>query len=87
MDDQWNLFLIDHSRALIDAKDMAVALEHVERELWDRMLALDEPALTDALGRWLERGAIRAMLVRRDRMKAAIDTLVNTKGEAAVFVR
>ena len=87
VDDDWNLFLIDHSRAFITDKDMAVKMEHVDRELWDRIQALDEPQLSAALGKWLERGSLRAMLARRDRMKIEIDKLIAAKGESAVFVR
>jgi hypothetical protein len=87
VDDDWNLFLIDHSRAFISDKGLAVALEHVDRNLWMKMLALDEPALQSAIGQWVDRGDIRAMLVRRDKMKVAIDALVKEKGEGAVFVQ
>ena len=87
VDDDWNLFLIDHSRAFIDDKGLAVALEHVDRTLWTKMVALDEPSLTGALGSWIDRGSIRAILARRDRMKTAIDALVKAKGEAAVFLQ
>jgi hypothetical protein len=86
IDDEWHLFLIDHSRAFISSKELPWPLVHVDRPLWKRMLALDEPALTTALGAWVGRGEIRAILARRDRMKAAIDALVKKHGEAAVFV-
>ena len=87
VDDDWNLFLIDHSRAFISDKDLAVKMEHVDREFWDRIQALDEPGLTAALGKWVDRGGIRAMLARRDKMKMAIDKLVAGSSEAAVFVK
>jgi hypothetical protein len=87
VDDDWNLFLIDHSRAFVTDKDLAVKMEHIDRGLWNRILALDEAQLTGAIGKWVERGSIRAMLVRRDRMKTAIDKLVAASNEAAVFLR
>jgi hypothetical protein len=87
VDDDWNLFLIDHSRAFVGDRDLAVKMEHIDRELWDRMLALDEPALTGAIGKWVERGSVRAMLARRDKMKIAIDKLVAAGGEANVFLK
>lgn len=87
VDDDWNLFLIDHSRAFLGDRDLAVKMEHIDRALWDRILALDEPALIGAIGKWVERGSIRAMLARRDKMKAAIDKLVAAHGEAAVFLQ
>ena len=87
VDDDWNLFLIDHSRAFLSDKDLAVKMEHIDRELWDRILALDEPALKGAIGKWVESGVIRGMLARRDKMQAAIDKLVAASSEAAVFLK
>jgi hypothetical protein len=87
VDDDWNLFLIDHSRAFLDSKDLPVKMERIDRDVWDRMLALDEAALTAALGNWVDRRSIRAIVARRDRMTAAIDRLVRNSSEAAVFVR
>ena len=86
VDDDWHLFLIDHSRAFTDDKGLVVKMTRIDRGLWDRMVALDEPTLAAALGPWLDRAAIRAMLARRDRMKAAIAAMVQRDGAAAVFV-
>jgi hypothetical protein len=87
VDADWNLFLIDHSRAFVTDTKLRNELTRVDRELWERMLALDEPTLTKALGAWIDRGAIRAMLKRRDAMKKAIDTLVGSSSEAAVYIK
>ena len=87
VDDEWNLFLIDHSRAFIDDRGMAVPLEHVDRGLWERMAALDEAAVTAALGQWIDRRSIRSLLARRDKMKTVIEGMVKARGETAVFVR
>lgn len=86
VDDEWHLFLIDHSRAFTNDKALVVKMTRIDRRLWDRMLALDEPTLVTALGAWIDRDAIRAMLARRDRMKAAIAAMVRRDGAAAVFV-
>ena len=88
VDDDWNLYLIDHSRAFINDKDLAVKMEHIDREFWNRMLALDEPTI-DRSHRQVGRkgGSIRAMLARRDKMKIAIDKLVAANGEATVFLK
>lgn len=87
VDDEWNLFLIDHSRAFVGVNALPMKMEHVVGELWDKMRALDEPTLTTALGAWLDRPTIRAVLSRRDKMKTAIDALVKKNGEQAVFIR
>ena len=86
VDDAWNVFLIDHSRAFVTTKDLPAKFMHVDRSLWNRMRVLDEPALTACLGAWMDRSAIRAVLARRDRLGAAIDALVQKNGDAAVFV-
>ncbi len=83
VDDDWNLYLIDHSRAFITEKKLPFVMVRVDGELWDRMLALDEPALTTALGKWLDRGMIRMILRRRDAMKVVIDDLVKRVGPQA----
>ena len=86
VDDDWNLYLIDHSRAFISDKKLPQTMIRIDSELWDRMLALDEPGLTAALGNWIDRGSIRAMLRRRDAMKTAIDGIVKRLGPQA-FVK
>ena len=86
VDDDWNLFLIDHSRAFISDKDLPWPLEHVNRPLWNKMLALDEATLMPALQKWVGKGEIRALLARRDKMKVMIDGLVKKNGERTVFI-
>ena len=83
VDDDWNLYLIDHSRAFIEDRKLVSEMNRVDTELWEKMLALDEPTLTAALGKWLDRGMIRALLRRRDAMKVVIDGLVQKYGDSA----
>jgi hypothetical protein len=86
VDPDWNLYLIDHSRAFITDKKLPFTMVRIDQELWERMLALDEPGLTTALGSWLDRGSIRAMLRRRDAMKVIIDGMVKKLGDQ-VYVK
>jgi hypothetical protein len=87
VDQDWNVFLIDHSRAFVTTSDLPAKFTHVDRDLWTRMCRLDEAGLTASIGKWVDRSAIRALLARRIRLSAAIDALVQKNGEAAVFVR
>jgi len=87
VDGAWTLYLIDHSRAFIDDKKLPVAMVRIDRELWDRMLALDEPTLTTALGKWVDRRSIRALLARRDKMQTVIDGLLKNRSESLVYVK
>lgn len=85
IDATWNLYLIDHSRAFLDDRALPWKLEHVDTDLWTSMSALDEASLQAAVGAWLTRTQIKAVLARRDRMAAEIDALVKAHGRAAVF--
>jgi len=87
VDPAWNLILIDHTRALTNTKDRYHKLTRIDRELWDKMNALTEERLTEAVGEWLGKGEIKAILERRKRMQQDIDKLVKKNGEAAVFIQ
>ncbi|CAN5867763.1 hypothetical protein BH18ACI5_BH18ACI5_12800 [soil metagenome] len=87
VDGDWNLYLIDHSRAFISDKKLPVIMARIDKELWDRMRALDEPSLDVALGKWVDRGERRAILARRDKMQAWIDTELKKKNESLVYIK
>lgn len=86
-DADWHLFLIDHSRAFTNKKDLKniPALGRVDRTLWDKMSALTLESLEAGLGRWVSTNEKKALLVRRDRMTEAIADMVAKRGEANVF--
>jgi hypothetical protein len=87
-DADWHLFLIDHSRAFTtrSSLDGIAAPATVDRQLWQRIEALTVADLDRELGAWLTTDERRALLHRRDRMRAAIDRLVKEKGAARVFL-
>ncbi len=87
VDPAWNLLLIDHSRAFSDDTDLLYEMGRIDRGLWDRMVGLSETALSDALEPWVGSRALRGLLERRTRMQDAIETMVEAKGEAGVFLR
>lgn len=87
VDGDWNLYLIDHSRAFITDTKLRTEMVRIDKEIWDRMAALDEPTLTAALGKWLDRGMIRAILKRRDAMQKVIDNLLKNGNEALVYIK
>jgi hypothetical protein len=86
VDEDWHLILIDHSRAFTTMKTMVHEMERIDRDLWDRFLALDNASLAASLGKWLGKGEIRALLDRRDRMRQEIDKLIAARGDA-VFIQ
>jgi hypothetical protein len=85
VDADWHVFLIDHSRAFATDTRLPQELQNVDRNLWDRMLALDEPGLKASLGTWLDSRQIQALLRRRDAMKKKIDALVAKNGQTVFF--
>ena len=86
-DSDWHLFLIDHSRAFIDKKDLKglAPLGRVDKALWTRMQALTMEDLEKGLDNWVGEKEKKAMLIRRDLMAKAIDELVKKRGENSVF--
>ena len=89
-DADFNLVLIDHTRAFANGARLLTAVpfpEHVDRQLWTRIQALTEPQLKTALDKWLPRGMWKDILKRRALMEAAINKMVAERGAAAVWVR
>jgi hypothetical protein len=86
-DNDWHLFLIDHSRAFIDKKDLKglAPLGRVDRKLWEKMQALTIDDLDRGLDKWVDAKGKKALLVRRDLMAKEIAALVKKRGEASVF--
>jgi hypothetical protein len=86
-DNDWHLFLIDHSRAFIDKKDLKgiAPLGRVDRALWNKMQALTMEDLDRGLENWVGQKEKRALLLRRDLMAKAIQQLVARSGEKFVF--
>jgi hypothetical protein len=86
-DHEYHLILIDHSRAFTGVRNLKrmATVSRVDREFWERIEALTEEQLQEALGPWLGRGEIRAVLARRDLMRNHIEKLVAQRGQS-VFV-
>jgi hypothetical protein len=87
VDGAGDIILIDHSRAFIEKQDLPWSFERVDADLWEKMKALSAERLSAAIGHWVDRPAIDAMIKRRDRMAQTIDKLVAKKGAAVVIVR
>ncbi len=86
-DNDWHLFLIDHSRAFTDKKDLKnlAPLGRVDRQLWEKMQALTMADLDVGLEKWIGDKEKKALLARRDIMAKNIADLVKTRGEKSVF--
>jgi len=87
IDGEWNMVLIDHSRAFASNKmPFEKEMARVDKEFFERLKTLDEATLMASLKRWVpSEGAVRAVLKRRDRIVTHFENLVREKGEAVVF--
>jgi hypothetical protein len=87
VDDDWNLVLIDHSRAFAsNTMPFMKQMTRIDREFYERLKALDEETLMRELKPWvLTGGSVRDILKRRDKIVAQFDRFASEKGEAAVF--
>jgi hypothetical protein len=87
VDPAWNVILIDHTRCFTTTKKIIHKVQRVDADLWERMLQLTEASLQDAIGAWVGKAGIRAMLARRDTMRRDIERRVSQSSEAVVFIR
>ena len=87
IDPEWNLILIDHSRAFASSKmPFEKQTTRIDREFFERLKALDRAALDAHVRPWvLGDGNIRDLLKRRDLIVARFEALARERGEAAVF--
>jgi len=87
IDDEWNVILIDHSRAFaVDTMPGEKKITRIDRDFFAAMKALDENTLMEHLRPWLfDDGAVRSLLKRRDKIVAKLERLIEERGEAAVL--
>lgn len=85
VDPDWHLLLIDHSRSFTTIKSMVHKMDNIDGPLWDKFKALDEATLSAAVGKWVGRSELRAILERRDRMQQEVDRLVKARGESVIL--
>jgi len=86
LDPEWNLILIDHSRAFTNEQKMPFAMLKIDRELYQKLKTLDEPMLKEKLGKLLFDGP-GPLLERRDKIVKHFDELIGKYGEAGVFIK
>jgi hypothetical protein len=81
-DSDYDIILIDHSRAFRDELDLNRFQKFlfVDEALWRRIEALTMETLEPALGEWVSKGMLYAVLQRRDRMKKEVERLLAARG-------
>ena len=75
------LEILDPAPELLDPG----ALRRVNREAWDRLLAMTDDDLKQLLGSCLDGGQLGALVRRRELLMEHVKGLVAGRGEAAVF--
>ncbi len=83
----WQIRLIDFTRAFRRMKSLRAPknLGRVDRRIYDALKALNEGQLMAAMGSLLQKGEVRAIVARRDRIVDFFDKEVAKKGEEAVI--
>jgi hypothetical protein len=87
VDGQWDIILIDHSRAFASNRmPFEKEMTRIDREMLAKLKALDEASLMKTVRPWLlGDGSVRDILKRRDKIVARFEKLARKRGEAAVF--
>ncbi len=85
IDKGWHLWMIDHTRAFRAVKTPKAprVLTFCDRNLFEKMKALDEPTLKKELGQYVGGFELQGLLARRD----AIVKIFEAKGSSALYDR
>lgn len=83
----WNVWMIDHTRAFRIRRDLLEphALQRCDRELLNRLRALDRASVRDAVKPYVLSIEIEGILARRAAIVELIESRVRQRGEAAVL--
>ncbi len=86
-DREWNLWLVDHTRAFARINELVRPEEvtRCSRPLWDGMRSLDEATVRERLEPFLGRFEIRSLMVRRDKVIEKLEQEIDRRGESAVI--
>jgi len=76
-DNEWNLILIDQTRAFRVDSDLYHEMSGIDEAYWARIERLTRTQLEHALRMWLDQNEIDAILARRERMRAEIKSRPN----------
>lgn len=88
IDENWNLWLIDHSRTFQIPRGSVEfsGLSQIPGFLYDAIAALEESAVRERLGDYLERPQISALWERREQLLEHFDRLIEERGRGAVII-
>ncbi len=87
IDKSWNIWLIDFTRAFRMHKKLKKEknLGVVDRGVWEKLKALDQAKLEDAMDGILLKGELQGLLARRDVIVELLERRIASEGEEAVI--
>jgi hypothetical protein len=87
IDDSWELYMIDFSRAFRLFEDLQKPKDLVrcDRQLFEKLRRLDQAEVESKTKPYLKDLEIKALMKRRDKIVAHFEKLVAEKGESAVL--
>ena len=83
----WTIWRVDFSRSFRTYKDLRNPgdLVRCERQLFDKLKALDANEVAEKTKRYLTKDEVKALMARRDKIVAQFQKLSSEKGEKEVF--
>jgi hypothetical protein len=88
--ESWDLYLIDHSRAFRERKELPEGFAdqrvRLSRSLYENLEALQEEQLTELLGDLISGAQLESLLARRDLILEKIEQDRDTYGDTVVFL-
>jgi hypothetical protein len=86
-DPDWNLWLVDHTRAFARTNELVRPEEvtRCSRPLWEGLQRLDEATVRETLEPYLGTFEIRSLLVRRDKVVKKLEQEIARRGESMVI--
>ena len=85
--DDWTVWRVDFSRAFRKNKELRAPknLVKCDRELFEKLKALNAAELTEKTKRYLIKDEVNAVMARRDKIVATFQTLIAQKGEKEIL--
>lgn len=87
IDQEWRIWMIDHTRAFLRGDDLGELgrLYQCDRQLWQKLQALDEKEVRQRLKPFLRSGEIESVLKRRTKLVAFFKVQIEKRGESDVL--
>ena len=85
--EDWKIWRVDFTRAFRLSKDLKAPedLQRCDRQLLEKLKALDGNELTEKTKHYLTKDEVKAVMARRDKIVAQFQKLISEKGEKEVL--